>query len=98
MNYYSDMSHDDPRKVHTRRPHRKTKTGCATCKKRKIKVWTFVLNITPHFPFSLGCFLLHFAMIYKQNLSLMSMLYSMLTETRSVMSKGPSVKTVSSTL
>ncbi|KAH9211612.1 hypothetical protein DL95DRAFT_341556 [Leptodontidium sp. 2 PMI_412] len=24
-------------KIHTRRPHRKTKTGCLTCKKRKIK-------------------------------------------------------------
>ncbi|PVH72303.1 hypothetical protein DL98DRAFT_74695 [Cadophora sp. DSE1049] len=31
-------SHDNPRsRTHTRRPHRKTKTGCLTCKKRKIK-------------------------------------------------------------
>ncbi|KAG4419972.1 hypothetical protein IFR04_006912 [Cadophora malorum] len=31
-------SYDNPRKkTHTRRPHRKTKTGCLTCKKRKIK-------------------------------------------------------------
>ncbi|PVH89504.1 hypothetical protein DL98DRAFT_445494 [Cadophora sp. DSE1049] len=31
-------SYDIPRKrTHTRRPHRKTKTGCLTCKKRKIK-------------------------------------------------------------
>jgi hypothetical protein len=27
-----------PMKLHTRRPHRKTKTGCQSCKRRKIKV------------------------------------------------------------
>ncbi|KUJ18778.1 uncharacterized protein LY89DRAFT_504603 [Mollisia scopiformis] len=39
MSYYGNISHDETRrkKLHTRRPHRKTKTGCATCKKRKRK-------------------------------------------------------------
>lgn len=39
MSYYGNVSHDDARRVkmHTRRPHRKTKTGCLTCKRRKIK-------------------------------------------------------------
>ncbi|CZR55983.1 related to C6 transcription factor [Phialocephala subalpina] len=39
MSYYGNGSHDDSQRVklHTRRPHRKTKTGCLTCKRRKIK-------------------------------------------------------------
>jgi hypothetical protein len=32
------MDETQPTKLYTRRPHRKTKTGCLSCKRRKIKV------------------------------------------------------------